>query len=133
MRKRIMKVLVCFVSIFVLSLSFSTINVQALTENKKIETRAIEKYTKSVDVVCGNYGYVRVKVTISHNMTTGKMTVDSVTYDKMLNSGYAGVGVSSVTTSPAVGSTITGNTIKVTVNYYQIGIINTNAYGTIYL
>lgn len=73
----------------------------------------------TVNVACHDrsWGYVTAKVTIAHNMTTGRMTVDSATGTGHFNAAWPGLKYLSVSTSPAVGSTINGSSIKVTVTY----------------
>lgn len=91
----------------------------AASNNNTIEPRAIERYTRTVNVACHDrsWGYVTAKVTIAHNMTTGRMTVDSATGTGHFNAAWPGLKYLSVSTSPAVGSTINGSSIKVTVTY----------------
>ena len=72
---------------------FGSLNVFAFDNN---QSRAIEKYTRTVDVPCDKFGYVTVKVVISHNMTTGKKMVYSKDYDKHFNSKWDNVHVNEV-------------------------------------
>ena len=107
-------------------------NVNAL-ENNSVTPRAIESYTKEYVVGCGEIGYSRVKLTIKHNMTTGKKMVYSKDYDTHFDKQWFNVQVSKVKTTPAVGSVIKGNTIKVEVTAYQFGLQSVTGNGTIYL
>lgn len=109
---------------------FGSLNVFAFDNN---QSRAIEKYTRTVDVPCDKFGYVTVKVVISHNMTTGKKMVYSKDYDTHFDKQWFNVQVSKVKTTPAVGSVIKGNTIKVEVTAYQFGLQSVTGNGTIYL
>lgn len=112
-------------------------NVQAIDESEKnttvLESRAIEKYTKKVNIQCGKYGYVTVIATISHNMTTGKFYVYNTDYNTHFNTGYGGVGVSAFSTNPAKGQEIKGKVISAKITYYQFGILSETVTGNIYL
>lgn len=107
-------------------------NVNAL-ENNSITPRAIETYIKDFVVECGDYGYSKIKLTIKYNMTTDKNMVYSKDYDKHFNSGWVNVYVNEVKTTPAIGSVIKENTIKVEVTVYQFGLQSVKGKGTIYL
>ena len=101
--------------------------------NDSIIPRAIETYIKDFVVECGDYGYSKIKLTIKYNMTTGKKMVYSKDYDKHFNSGWVNVYVNEVKTTPAIGSVIKENTIKVEVTVYQFGLQSVKGKGTIYL
>ena len=124
------KILSITIALLLLVQVFGTLNVFAFDNN---QSRAIEKYTRTVDVPCDKFGYVTVKVVISHNMTTGKKMVYSKDYDKHFNSKWDNVHVNEVKTTPAVGFVIKGNTIKVEVTVYQFGLQSAKGTVTIYL
>lgn len=130
MKKTYKKILSLTIALLLVAQFFGSLNVFALDTN---QSRAIEKYTRTVDVTCGKYGYVTVKVVISHNMTTGKKMVYSKDYDTHFDKQWFNVQVSEVKTTPAVGSVIKGNTIKVEVTAYQFGLQSAKGTGTIYL
>lgn len=119
--KKTFKLLASVIILFSLVLSLF-ISPVAASNNNTIEPRAVERYTKTVNVACHDpsWGYVTVKVTISHNMTTGRFTVDSATGTGHFNAAWPGVKLKSVTTNPAVGNVINGSIIKVTVYYTNI-------------
>ena len=66
-------------------------------------------------------------------MTTGKKMVYSKDYDTHFDKQWFNVQVSKVKTTPAVGSVIKGNTIKVEVTACQFGLQSVTGNGTIYL
>lgn len=141
MKNKSLKIVMSALAVLLLSGIFYTGNVSALEDqqDQQVEiqneqnARAIERYNKSVNVKCGNYGNAKVTVTISHNMTTGRKTVYAVNYEKNFDNTYIGTGINGVDTTPSVGSVISGNTIKVEVHYYQFGIMSGTGKGTIYL
>lgn len=124
------KILSITIALLLVVQVFGSLNVFAFDNN---QSRAIEKYTRTVDVPCDKFGYVTVKVVISHNMTTGKKMVYSKDYDKHFNSKWDNVHVNEVKTTPAVGFVIKGNTIKVEVTVYQFGLQSAKGTVTIYL
>ena len=124
------KILSITIALLLVVQVFGSLNVFAFDNN---QSRAIEKYTRTVDVQCDKFGYVTVKVVISHNMTTGKKMVYSKDYDKHFNSKWDNVHVNEVKTTPAVGFVIKGNTIKVEVTVYQFGLQSAKGTVTIYL
>ena len=124
------KILSITIALLQVDQDFGSLNVFAFDNN---QSRAIEKYTRTVDVPCDKFGYVTVKVVISHNMTTGKKMVYSKDYDKHFNSKWDNVHVNEVKTTPAVGFVIKGNTIKVEVTVYQFGLQSAKGTVTIYL
>lgn len=119
--KKTFKLFASIITLFSLVLSLC-ISPVAASNNNTIEPRAVERYTRTVNVACHDpsWGYVTAKVTIAHNMTTGRMTVDSATGTGHFNAAWPGVKFKSVSTSPAVGSVINGSIIKVTVYYTNI-------------
>ena len=124
------KILSITIALLLVVQVFGSLNVFAFDNN---QSRAIEKYTRTVDVPCDKFGYVTVKVVISHNMTTGKKMVYSKDYDKHFNSKWDNVHVNEVKTTPAVGFVIKGNTIKIEVTVYQFGLQSAKGTVTIYL
>ena len=116
------KILSITIALLLVVQVFGSLNVFAFDNN---QSRAIEKYTE--------IGYSRVKLTIKHNMTTGKKMVYSKDYDTHFDKQWFNVQVSKVKTTPAVGSVIKGNTIKVEVTAYQFGLQSVTGNGTIYL
>ena len=124
------KILSITIALLLVVQVFGSLNVFAFDNN---QSREIEKYTRTVDVPCDKFGYVTVKVVISHNMTTGKKMVYSKDYDTHFDKQWFNVQVSKVKTTPAVGSVIKGNTIKVEVTAYQFGLQSVTGNGTIYL
>ena len=134
--KKIGRLIVSFMTIFLLSGTLTTNQAFAINDQKndiqsEKTSRAIEHYKKSVNVRCGNYGYSKVTVTISHNMTTGRKTVYAVDHEDFFDQTYVKVKFVSVTTTPSVGSVITGNTIKVKYTYSRG--VNTTVTDTISL
>ena len=130
MKNAYKKILSITIALLLVVQVFGSLNVFAFDNN---QSRAIEKYTRTVDVPCDKFGYVTVKVVISHNMTTGKKMVYSKDYDKHFNSKWDNVHVNEVKTTPAVGFVIKGNTIKVEVTVYQFGLQSAKGTVTIYL
>ncbi len=130
LRKNLIVLSVVFMML--LTVFGGSLNINAL-ENNSVTSRAIESYTKEYVVGCGEIGYSRVKLTIKHNMTTGKKMVYSKDYDTHFDKQWFNVQVSKVKTTPAVGSVIKGNTIKVEVTAYQFGLQSVTGNGTIYL
>lgn len=108
--------------IAVFSLLMSVFVNPVFANNYAEEPKAVERYTRTVNVACHNrdWGYITAKVTISHNMTTGCMTVASATAEGHFNLGWPGVRYKSIVTNPAVGSVINGSAIKVTVYYVNL-------------
>ena len=103
---------------FMTSLS-SNVKVNALENNyNNVSTRALETYTKSVKVGLGVAGYTEVTLKITHNMTTGKSYISSISHSDYINVGYVTAKVKSVSTDPAKGKYFTGRiSIKVSVSY----------------
>ena len=137
MKKKIYMIFISIIcSILLINLSVTPIMANEINseENESlIEKRAIERYQKSVDIICGLYGYITVTVTIGHNMTTGRMWVDDIAYETHFDNGYQLVYVLDIYTDPEIGSTITGNSITVYVHFSQIGVNHWTESGTIEL
>lgn len=87
------KILSITIALLLVVQVFGSLNVFAFDNN---QSRAIEKYTRTVDVPCDKFGYVTVKVVISHNMTTGKKMVYSKDYDTHFDKQWFNVQVSKV-------------------------------------
>lgn len=119
--KKTFKLFASIITLFSLVLSLC-ISPVAASNNNTIEPRAVERYTKTINVDCHDpdWGYVTVKVTIAHNMTTKRMTIDSATGTGHFNALWPGLRFKSVSTSPSVGSVINGSSIKVTIYYTNI-------------
>ena len=126
MKKRFYNIFITLLTSFLLTNYFTIpafANNTTTNENEPtIETKAIETYKKSATVECGVYGNVVVSVTFGHNMTTGRIWVDSVSYTKNFNEGYVGVGVHEVYTVPGIDETVTGSLVRVYVRYFQFGV-----------
>lgn len=119
-----------FVSLIVVAFSLTTLYSPFKVEASQIETRAVYDYTVSEDHVLNDgRSYVTVKLTISHNMNTNKFYLTNVTYTGHMAPESPTMILKSVTTSPKKGSEITGNYVKVTVDYAKFGI---NAYTDVF-
>ena len=93
--------------------------VNALDNNS---ARAIESYTKEYVVGCGEIGYSRVKLTIKHNMTTGKSWIVSVKHTDTVYPQYVTGKINSVSTDPAIGKYFSGViSLKIDVHYQNAG------------
>lgn len=96
-------------------------NVNAL-ENNSVTPRAIETYTKDYVVGCDDYGYSKIKLTIKHNMTTGKSWIVSVKHTDTIYPQYITCKINSVDTDPAVGQYFSGViSLKIDVHYQNAG------------
>lgn len=128
-RNKLFKLGVSIFTVCSLLLSFY-INPVVAGDVKTIEPRAVERYTKSVNVACHDpsWGYFTVTATTSHNMTTGRFTLDSAKATSHFNLSWPGVTYKSFSTSPAVGSIINGSSIKVTVYYTNIFDLSSTTY-----
>lgn len=130
--KKTNKFIKVFLVTSILLLSMYVIPSHALDNN--VITRAVERYTKSVNISCDDYGYVTVNAIISHNMTTGRFTLDSVGTETHFFSHWAGsVFLNGVKTNPKIGEIITGKSIKVTITYVKFGLASYTKTGYIYL
>lgn len=105
-------------TLLIFSTTIPTVNALEL---EKTSTYAIEQYKKSINISCGNYGYIKVTATISHNMTTGRFTLVSAEPETHFNSTETGLYLTQFSTDPAEGKIITGKSIKVTVTYIKFG------------
>ena len=100
---------------------------------KAADSKAIEFYTKSIDIDIGEYGYITAKATISHNMTTGRFTLSKIEGTPHFNNEWTGLVYTGISSSPNAGEIISGKSIKVTVKYAKFGFFSKTATGYIYL
>ena len=93
--------------------------VQALDN---LSPRALETYTKHTVIGCGEIGYTEVTLYITHNMTTGKSWISSISHDDTVFVLYPLADITSVETDPDIDEYFTGKiSIKITVHYSNIG------------
>ena len=119
LRKNLIVLSVVFMML--LTVFGGSLNINAL-ENNSVTSRAIESYTKEYVVGCGEIGYSRVKLTIKHNMTTGKSWIVSVKHTDTVYTQYVTGKINSVSTDPAIGKYFSGViSLKIDVHYQNAG------------
>ena len=126
-----MKLILSLTLVSVLSLACVS-QVSALEDGAS--TRAIETYTRSTNInLTSNYGYVTATINISHNMTTGKSWLTSVSITPHFNVSYTSLRTVDFDTDPALGTYFQG-AIKVKITYRYQDVYNSyTAYGYIQL
>ena len=118
MKKILLAAVSVFCTIFLFTLSSSN-RVQALDN---ITPRALETYTKEATIACGPIGTTRVKLYITHNMTTGNSWISSYTHTDTVYAMYPLADIESVKIDPGVNEYFTGKiSIKVTVYWTNVG------------
>lgn len=110
MKKKIIKLMVCFLSVFVASMNITT-PIHAETN----QTRAyIEENTTSVDKGLGtDMGYVTCYVTVKYSSLTNQTTVSKVSVEPHFSILTPFLSLTKYSSTPAVGGTVTGTTVKV--------------------
>lgn len=111
-----------------LIISGSLIGIKKVDAVSCKQAKALETYSRKVTVGCGDVGYSNVNVNITHNMTTGKSYVSSVSHSDTIFPMYVSAKITSVETSPKVKEYFTGSiSIKVTVRYTNNGSSNSSS------
>lgn len=107
------------VALFSISVFSLPIEIKA----SEIETRAVYTYNVSEDHVLGDKGsYVRVTLTISHNMNTNQFFLTDMKYTSHISPATPTMKITSVTTTPKESGEIKGDYVTVTVIYSTPGI-----------
>lgn len=129
--KKFMKLILCCTLVSILSLAGIS-QVSALEDGAS--TRAIETYTRSTNITLNSDdGYVTATINISHNMTTGKSWLTSVSVNEHFNVSDEFLRTYDINTNPTLGTTFQG-AIKVKITYKYKDKYNTyTKYGYIQL